>query len=98
MVYTSTMRAAGAVWVPLLVVGVALFPVRIGFYELTYGWLGADAIWLSFPVAAFTALALGWWFYHYWHWRFAAPPLAPAIAAEGAQAEGLPTARLKPEI
>jgi putative MATE family efflux protein len=98
MVYTATMRAAGAVWVPLLVVGVALFPVRLGFYELTYRQLGADAIWLSFPVSAFTALALGWWFYHHWNWRRAAPPVDPALAGEGAQAEGLPTARMTPEI
>jgi len=99
MVYTATMRAAGAVWVPLLVVAVALFPVRLGFYQLTYRSLGADAIWLSFPVSSVAALALGWWFYHRWNWRRAlvASP-DPALAAERSQADGLAGGRLKPEI
>src|SRR5690606_21978104 len=68
------MRSAGAVWVPLAVIAVALYPVRLGFYYLTYGWLGADAIWWSFPVSSVAGLALGWWFYHYSNWRKDAPP------------------------
>ena len=98
MVYTATMRAAGAVWIPLIVVAVALFPVRLGFYELTYGWLGADAIWLSFPVAAAVGLALGWYFYHYWNWRSAAVPLSPAMAEEAAHAEGQPGGRMNADL
>ncbi|HWK42012.1 MAG TPA: hypothetical protein VNR60_08775, partial [Croceibacterium sp.] len=62
-------RAAGAVWVPLAVISVALYPVRLGFYYLTYRWLGADAIWWSFPVSALAGLGLGWWFYRYSNWR-----------------------------
>ena len=100
MVYSATMRAAGAVWVPLMIVGIALFPVRLGFYELTYRTLGADAIWLSFPVAALAGLALGWWFYHHWNWRSAAsdqPPEAP-LSAERSQTDGLVGGRVSPEI
>ncbi|HWK41843.1 MAG TPA: MATE family efflux transporter [Croceibacterium sp.] len=83
MIYTATMRAAGAVWVPLAVISVALYPVRLGFYYLTYRWLGADAIWWSFPVSALAGLALGWWFYRFSNWRkqagpeIAAPPASP---------------------
>ena len=100
MVYSATMRAAGAVWVPLMIVGIALFPVRLGFYELTYRTLGANAIWLSFPVAALAGLALGWWFYHHWNWRSAAsdqPPEAP-LSAERSQTDGLVGGRVSPEI
>src|SRR5690606_32592347 len=60
MVMTATMRAGGAVWTPLVILVVALYPIRLGFYWLTYGWLGPDAIWLSFPVSALAALALAW--------------------------------------
>jgi len=98
MVYTATMRSAGAVWVPLVIMAVALFPVRIGFYEFTYGWLGADAIWLSFPISAFFALGLSWWFYHNWNWRSAAPPLSPEMASEGAHSDGLAAGRTNPDM
>tara|TARA_A100001391_G_scaffold66729_3_gene42457 strand:- start:43197 stop:44681 length:1485 start_codon:yes stop_codon:yes gene_type:complete len=98
MVYTATMRAAGAVWIPLVVVAVALFPVRLGFYEATYHWLEADAIWLSFPVGAAVGLALGWYFYHHFNWRAAAGAHSPEMAAEGAHAEGQATGRMSADL
>jgi putative MATE family efflux protein len=90
MIYTATMRSAGAVWVPLAVIAVALYPVRLGFYYLTYDWLGADAIWWSFPVSSVAGLALGWWFYHYWNWRKDAPPEHHAEAPEAASEQLAP--------
>ncbi|WP_137681043.1 MATE family efflux transporter [Aurantiacibacter suaedae] len=98
MVYTATMRAAGAVWIPLVVVAVALFPVRLGFYELTYDWLEADAIWLSFPVGAAVGLLLGWYFYHHFNWRSAVVAQSPEMAAEGVHAEGQPTGRISADL
>jgi Na+-driven multidrug efflux pump len=41
MVFSATMRAGGAVWAPLMIIAIALYPVRLGFYCLTYDWLGA---------------------------------------------------------
>ena len=96
-IYTATMRAAGAVWVPLAVVGIALFPVRLGFYYATYDWLGADALWLSYPVSAASGLAMGWWFYHYWDWRRELP-IGPKEAEEGSHADGLPAGRMTPDL
>jgi len=100
MIYTGTMRAAGAVWIPLLVVGVALFPIRLGFYQLTYRSLDADAIWLSFPVGSLAALVMGWFLYHRWPWRSAAPGSAPSapLAGERSQADGLAGGRMTPDI
>ena len=69
MVYTATMRAAGAVWVPLIVIAIALYPVRLGFYELTYARMGADALWWSFPAGSVAALLIGGWFYYKSNWR-----------------------------
>ena len=98
MVYTATMRSAGAVWIPLVVVTIALFPVRLGFYELAYPLLGADAIWLSYPVGALAGIAGGLWFYHRWNWRRAAQPLSSDMAGEGSHADGLPAGRMTADL
>lgn len=98
MVMTATMRAGGAVWTPLVILAVALFPVRLGFYYLTYGWLGADAIWLSFPVAAFSALLMAWWAYRYTGWRENARAEREEEAMEQAHTDGEPTGRMMPDV
>jgi putative MATE family efflux protein len=98
MVMTATMRAGGAVWAPLMVLLVSLFPVRLGFYWLTYDWLGADAIWLSFPVAALAALVLAWWAYRFTRWRERAQAESEEEAREQAQTDGQPAGRLMPDV
>jgi len=98
MVYSATMRAGGAVWAPLMIIAVALYPVRLGFYFATYKWLHADAIWLSFPVGSVAALVLGWWFYHYSGWRKHAIPETSEEAEEQAHAAGEPAGRMVPEL
>jgi putative MATE family efflux protein len=98
MIWTATMRAGGAVWVPLIILGISMYPVRLGFYFLTYEWLGPDAIWWSFPFSAFTALVMAWWAYTYLPWREKAHAETAAEAQEQAQTDGMPTGRFKPEI
>jgi len=98
MVYSATMRAGGAVWIPLLIIAIALYPVRLGFYFLTYDRLGADAIWWSFPVGSLAALALGWGFYHYSGWRRHAMPETSEEAQEQAHADGEPAGRMVPDL
>jgi putative MATE family efflux protein len=98
MVYSATMRAGGAVWIPLMIIAVALYPVRLGFYFAAYSRLGADAIWWSFPVGAVAALALGWWFYYYSGWRRHALAETPAEAQEEVQADGEPAGRYAPSV
>jgi putative MATE family efflux protein len=98
MVYSATMRAANAVWIPLMIIAVALYPVRLGFYFLTYPWLGADAIWLSFPVGSVAGLALGWGFYHYYDWRKGAQAETSEEAQEQAQSDGEPAGRFAPNL
>jgi Na+-driven multidrug efflux pump len=98
MVYSATMRAGGAVWAPLLIIAIALYPVRLGFYWLTYDWLGADAIWLSFTVGSIAGLVLGWWFYRYSNWRKHAMAENPDEAREQIQADGEPAGRMVPDL
>lgn len=98
MVYSATMRAGGAVWAPLVIIAIALYPVRLGFYWLTYDWLGADAIWWSFTVGGLAGLALGWWVYRYTNWRRDAVAETPEEAQELVQADGDPAGRMVPDV
>ena len=98
MVMTATMRAGGAVWVPLWILGIALYPVRLSFYFLTYDTLGPDAIWLSYPVGAFAALILAYCAYRFSGWRDRAIAESEEEAREQSQADGLPAGRFKPTI
>jgi Na+-driven multidrug efflux pump len=98
MVMTGTMRAGGAVWIPLFILMVTLYPIRLGFYYFTYPMVGSDAIWLSFPVAAFVSLALAAWFYYRSAWREKAQAETAAEAAEQANAEGEPAGRFNPSM
>ncbi|MDX3910198.1 MAG: MATE family efflux transporter [Sphingobium sp.] len=69
MVLFGTMRANGVVFTPLLILIAALYPVRLGFYHLAYPTLGADAIWLSFPVGSITSFILAGIYYLQGSWR-----------------------------
>ena len=59
MVMFGTVRANGAVLGPLIILAIGLYPVRLGFALGAYRWLGADALWLSFPVSSFANMAHG---------------------------------------
>jgi putative MATE family efflux protein len=98
MVLTATMRAAGSVWAPLVILFVSLYPVRLGFYYPTYEWLGSDAIWWSFPVSGLAALIMAWWAYKYTDWRGHAHPETPEEAMEQAHADGQPAGRFQPDL
>ncbi|MGE5562170.1 MAG: MATE family efflux transporter [Bacillota bacterium] len=69
MVLFGTVRANGAVWIPLIVLSIGMIPVRFGYIFATFHWLGADAIWTSFPVTSFINLALAIGFYVHGGWK-----------------------------
>ena len=69
MVLFATVRANGAVWAPLIILAVGLVPVRFGYILATYGWLGADAIWTSFPMTSLINLALASAYYLNGSWK-----------------------------
>ena len=58
MVLSATVRANGAVVAPLVIMAIALFPVRIGFAAGLLPVLGPDALWWSFPVGSFVSMVL----------------------------------------
>ncbi len=98
LVLFGTVRANGAVIGPLIILFVGLVPIRLGFALGAYPWLGADALWLSFPVSSFVNMALAIAFYRHGGWRKArmAPPPDPAECVEEAQAGAEPGGRLNP--
>jgi putative MATE family efflux protein len=97
MVLFATVRANGAVWVPLIVLAVGLVPVRFGYIWAAYGWLGADAIWTSFPVTSLINLALATAFYLQGGWRKARMvPVDPNELFEDAEATREPGGALNP--
>ena len=85
MVLFGTVRANGAVWAPLIILcdrpGAGALrlassrPIR---------WLGADAIWLSFPVSSFVNLALAIAYYLHGGWRKARMAVAAAPTTRNA--------------
>ena len=98
MVLSGTMRAGGVVWMPLIILTMTLYPIRLGFYYFTYDQIGANAIWLSFPVAAFSSLALMALAYYRSNWREKALAETVGEAAEQANAEGEPAGRSNPTM
>jgi Na+-driven multidrug efflux pump len=88
MVLFATVRANGAVWAPLIILCIGLVPVRFGFILGTDQWLGADAIWWSFPVSSLANVALSAAYYLQGGWKKARMLVQPTAEEllEGAEA------------
>ncbi|AJP71526.1 MATE family efflux transporter [Sphingomonas hengshuiensis] len=95
MVLFATVRANGAVLVPLAILLVAFYPARLGFAIGMQPVLGADALWWSFPVGSLTSLALATAYYRWGGWRRGAM-MRPREAQEHALSGGEPAGRLQP--
>jgi putative MATE family efflux protein len=91
MVLFATVRANGAVWAPLVILAIGLVPVRFGYIYATYGWLGADAIWTSFPVTSCINLALALGYYLHGGWRKARMSTEPGPGDDECTEEALAT-------
>jgi putative MATE family efflux protein len=68
IVLISTVRANGAVMVPLAILAGGLFVARVSF---AYGLLpyGQDFVWWSFPFGSLVTLILAWLYYRFGRWR-----------------------------
>ncbi|CAN5147236.1 MATE family efflux transporter [soil metagenome] len=94
----GTMRANGYVLAPLLILIVALYPVRLGFYHFAYPYLGADALWLSFPVGSMVSFSLALTVYLQGGWKKARLVMPPheEECRESLNAESEPAGRMSP--
>lgn len=98
IVLSATVRANGAVIGPLVILAIAMFPVRFGFaYALEPSW-GADAIWWSFPLGSLASMAMTIGYYLHGGWRrqrLVGPP-DKAEAEERTLADAEPTGKMSP--
>lgn len=98
IVLFGTMRAGGVVLMPLLVLGTAMYPVRLGFYFLAYPSLGPDALWLSFPVGSAAAVLMATIAYRRPGWRAHARVVDQDECSESAQTDGEGAGRMAPAL
>lgn len=101
-VISGVVRATGAVLPPLLILGFALWGIRVPFANLMQPVIGVDALWWSFPVSAVCAMAMSLAYYQWGNWR-KARMLAPhaeevAIPAEVASQPPAPIAEITGEF
>jgi putative MATE family efflux protein len=67
----GVVRATGAVLPPLVILFVSLLLIRVPFALIARGWLGADAVWWSFPLGAAMSTGLAVAYYRFGKWRHA---------------------------
>jgi putative MATE family efflux protein len=96
MVLFGTVRANGAVWGPLLILVVALLPVRLGIAALLRPALGIDALWWSFPASSFVNLAGAALYYRVGPWRRGRMVVPPDASDEQAQSLAEPAGMVRP--
>ena len=77
MVLFATVRANGAVMGAADHPGDRRGPDPLRLIFATYGWLGADAIWTSFPVTSFINLGLATAYYLQGGWKKARMAVQP---------------------
>ena len=91
MILFASVRANGAVWGPLVILCIGLLPVRFGFIFATRHWLGADAIWLSFPASSLANMLIAVGYYLHGGWRKARMAGEEPCAEEETTEEALAT-------
>jgi len=79
LVLFGTVRANGEVVWPLIILFISMYPVRLGVVFGGYGWLGTDALWLSFPIGMVATMLMATALYFHGGWRRArmAPEARP---------------------
>jgi Na+-driven multidrug efflux pump len=99
MVLFGTIRANGAVIWPLIILFIAMYPVRLGFALAAEPWLGTDALWLSFPLGSIVAMGLAIAVYLNGGWKKAKlthRPMEESELIEFELADGEPGGSLNP--
>ena len=71
LVLFGTVRANGQVVGPLIILFIAMYPVRMGFAFGAYDWIGTDALWLSFPIGMVATMVMATALYLHGGWKTA---------------------------
>lgn len=97
-VLSGTMRANGSVIGPLVILFVAMFPVRLGIAVGLTPVFGIDALWWSWPAGSIAAMLLAIAYYRHGGWRRARmmAPADPVESENAVFAEADPTVQMQP--
>lgn len=68
-ILNGIIRATGSVWPPLLGLLVSMWIIRIPFAHYLEPYLGADAVWWSFPMGSIMSLILAAGYFRWGGWR-----------------------------
>ncbi len=98
MILFGTVRANGAVWGPLVILAISMFPVRLGIALLLDPVWGADALWWSFPLGSIMNLLLAVLYYLYGPWRRGGLLVVEEQVAERSHADIEPGSNFKPAV
>ena len=96
MVFSSITRANGATMVPLIIMILAYIPGRLGSVYALNDWIGADAIWWSFPIGGALSLIMTAAYYFQGSRRNIRLLATLEEAEEFVQSEAEPTGRILP--
>jgi putative MATE family efflux protein len=96
MVLFGVVRANGAVWGPLAILFIAMFPIRLGFAVALRPMLGVDALWWSFPLGSAATVGLAAAYYLRGGWRRGALLDPPDGSAQRSHADLDPGGQLTP--
>ena len=88
-VLSGVVRSTGAVVAPMLILGIAMWGIRVPAAKWLQPVLGVDAIWWSFPISSAASVIMILAYYQWGNWRKArmlpASPAATAAAAPATQ-------------
>ena len=91
-VLSGVVRSTGAVVPPLIILGLALWGVRVPVAKWLQPWLGVDAIWWSFPISSVCAMVMSMAYYRWGRWREARMLEPEETVATPAEVGGQPPA------
>lgn len=69
MVVFGTVRANGAVMAPLVILAIALFPIRLGAVFALRPWMGTEALWWTMPLSSAAAMLMALAYYRFGGWE-----------------------------
>ena len=84
----AMMRANGAMLAPTLIFAATMWAGRVPFAHALQPWLGADAIWWSFPFGSVLSALVAWAWYRRGSWRRNRPMLETVASLDSQYEEG----------
>jgi putative MATE family efflux protein len=69
MVIFSTVRATGAVMAPLVILAIAMFPIRLGAVFALRPFIGIEALWWTMPISTAASMVMALGYYRAGTWR-----------------------------